>query len=113
MIVNENDKLVYGSTVEITVSTGNPPAEVKTYTVTINVQCPPDYPTDAFTVKAVYGSQTKTRTELKDIYEFSFEVTATSGSIKVYLNDDEYQTWEFTVKDETVVTNCVSQKSFG
>ena len=113
VIVNENDKLVYGSTVEITVSTGNPPAEVKTYTVTINVQCPPDYPTDAFTVKAVYGSQTKTRTELKDIYEFSFEVTATSGSIKVYLNDDEYQTWEFTVKDETVVTNCVSQKSFG
>ena len=31
VIVNENDKLVYGSTVEITVSTGNPAAEVMAY----------------------------------------------------------------------------------
>lgn len=109
-IVNENDKIAYGTTVEITVSTGKAPVAVKTYAVTINVGRPSNYPSDAYTVKAICGSQSKTRTEIKDVYEFSFDVTATAGTIKVYINDDLYQTWEYSVNDDKVSVSCLSQK---
>ncbi len=111
-IINENDKVAYGTTIEITVSTGRPPVEEKTYSVTINVTRPDDYPNDTYIVKAVYGSQTKTKSELKDIYEFTFEVAATSGTINVYIDDDLYQRWDFSVKNDKVTVSCVSQKSF-
>ncbi len=111
-IVNENDKIAYGTTVEITVSTGKAPVEEKTYSVTINVTRPTDYPTDTYTVKAVYGSQTKSDSVLKDIYEFTFEVTVKSGTIKVYIADDLYQKWEFNVKNDKVSVSCVQQESF-
>lgn len=111
-IINENDKVAYGTTIEITVSTGKAPVEEKTYSVTINVTRPDDYPNDTYTVKAVYGSQTKTKSELKDIYEFTFDVTATSGTINVYIDDDLYQKWEFSVKNDKVSVSCISQKNF-
>ncbi len=109
-IVNEGDKVVYGSTIEITVSTGKAPSAVKTYNVIINVPRPAEYYTDTYTVKAVCGSQSKSKKELKDNYEFNFDVTNTMGTIKVYIDDNIYQTWEYNVSDGKVTVKCVDTK---
>ena len=106
--VKEGDKLVYGSTVEITVSNGVPPR----YTVSFEVKHPTDYPEEFHALRAVFKDKEKSFDKKAEAYQFSFEVTDTAGTIKVYVNDDEYETWSFTVKDGSVSVNRVSHVTF-
>ncbi|MBP5618713.1 MAG: Stk1 family PASTA domain-containing Ser/Thr kinase [Clostridia bacterium] len=105
---NEGDKLVYGSTVVLTVSTGNPPV----YTVAFEVSHPKDYPEEFSAIRAVYKEEEQSFSKKADAYSFSFEVTDTSGTIKVYVNSDEYETWSFTVNGSEVTVTRVSYVTF-
>ena len=105
--VKEGDKLVYGSTVEITVSTGVAP----NYTLTFDVQKPEDYPDEIESVRAVYNGKTKkTFTKVMDVYHFSFDVSETSGTVKIFVNEDEYETWNFTVTGGVVTISQVNDE---
>ena len=108
--VKENDKVVYGSTVELTVSTGNPPAKAESHKVSITVPRPKSYYTDTYTVKAVLGSQEKSQSKMADNYKFSFETTETSGTIKVYVDSNLYQTWSFKVDSDGKVTTSMDNE---
>ena len=106
--VKEGDKLVYGSTVVLTVSTGKPPV----YTIAFEVKHPTDYPEEFEVLRAVYKEEEQTFSKKAETYSFSFDVTDTAGTVKVYVNGDEYETWSFTVKEGEVTVNRVSHVNF-
>jgi len=94
--VEEGTDIAVGSTVNVTVSTGQVPSSAM-FNVTITVEAPSidEYPLDAYRISATLGDTTHSYTEKQDVYVFSFSTHEEKGTIMVNIDGNPYQEWAY------------------
>ena len=109
--VEVGKEVAVGSSVGVTVSTGNT-ATATSYDITISVEKPSDYYTDVFTISANLGNAKRGYNTLHSAYVFTFTTTQDEGVIKVYVDDHIYQEWLFKRNETPTMTKQYSLSEY-